>query len=100
VTRTSTRCRAPRSAASAASGADLVVLGTFDLAREPSQQALAKALAATGKPIVGVGLRGPYDADAAPQIGTYLTVYGDRPVHLQAAAEALFGRLAPSGTSP
>jgi len=29
-----------------------------------------------------------------------LTVYGDRPVHLQAAAEALFGQLTPTGRVP
>jgi beta-N-acetylhexosaminidase len=84
----------------AAKSADVIVFGTFDLAQQPSQQALARALAKTGKPVVGVALRGPYDADAAPEIGTFLTVYGDRPVHLQAAAEALFGRLTPTGRVP
>jgi beta-N-acetylhexosaminidase len=73
--------------------ADVVVLATYDLAQQSSQQALAHALAATGKPLVAVGLRGPYDAAAAPEIGTFLTVYGDRPIHVQAAAEALFGKL-------
>ena len=80
--------------------ADVIVLGTFDLARDAEQQALARELAASGKPVVGVSLRGPYDAAAAPEIGTYLAVYGDRPVHLQAAAEALFGRLLPTGQVP
>jgi beta-N-acetylhexosaminidase len=79
----------------AAKNADVIVFGTYDLAQQPSQQSLAKALVKTGKPVVGVALRGPYDADATPEIGTFLTVYGDRPVHLQAAAEALFGRRFP-----
>jgi beta-N-acetylhexosaminidase len=79
----------------AAKNADVIVFGTYDLAQDPSQQALSRALAKTGKPVIGVALRGPYDADAAPEIGTFLTVYGDRPVHLQAAAEAAFGRRAP-----
>lgn len=85
----------PRNAVDAARSADVdvVVLGTFDLAQSQSQQDLADALVATGKPVVGISLRGPYDAAVATQIGTYLTVYGDRPVHLEAAAEALFGRL-------
>jgi beta-N-acetylhexosaminidase len=91
---------APSLAVSAAGTADVVVLGTFDLAQAVDQQSLARALAATGKPIVGVSLRGPYDAPAVPAIGTWLTVYGDRPDHLQAAAEALFGRLAPTGRIP
>jgi len=87
-------------AVKAARSADVVVLGTFDLAQNPSQQKLATDLAATGKPVVGVSLRGPYDAASATEIGTFLTAYGDRPVHLQAVAEALFGKLTPTGRVP
>src|SRR5205807_79714 len=50
-----------RSAVTAARSADVIVLGTYDLARDGEQQSLAKALAATGKPVVAVSLRGPYD---------------------------------------
>jgi len=89
-----------RTAVGAARSADVVILGTFDLAQSPSQQALANDLAATGRPVIAVGLRGPYDAGVATEIGTFLTVYGDRPVHLQAAAEALFGQLTPTGRVP
>jgi beta-N-acetylhexosaminidase len=89
-----------RSAVTAARSADLIVLGTFDLAQHAEQQALARTLVASGKPVVAVSLRGPYDAPAAPEVGTFLTVYGDRPVHLQAAAEALFGKITPTGTVP
>src|SRR6266851_1357998 len=89
-----------RSAVNAARTADVIVLATYDLARDADQQSLAKSLAATGKPVVAVSLRGPYDAAAVPEIGTFLTVYGDRPIHLQSAAEALFGRLTPSGKVP
>jgi beta-N-acetylhexosaminidase len=83
-----------------ARGADVVVLATYDLAQSPEQRAVASELHATGTPMVGVALRGPYDAAAMPTLGTFLAVYGDRPVHLQAAAEALFGRLTPSGSAP
>jgi beta-N-acetylhexosaminidase len=80
--------------------ADVIILGMYDLAQHPSEQELAHRLSETGKPVIGVGLRGPYDAAVATEIGTILTVYGDRPVHLQAAAEALFGRVAPTGKAP
>ena len=90
----------PRTAPAAAQSADLIVFGTFDLAQHPEQQALARSLASTGKPVVAVGLRGPYDAAVATEIGTFLTVYGDRPVHLQAAADALFGRLTATARAP
>jgi beta-N-acetylhexosaminidase len=83
-----------------ARAADVLVLAAYDLAQSPEQQALARALQATGKPLVVVSLRGPYDARAVPEVGTVLTVYGDRPVHVQAAAEALFGVLTPSGRAP
>jgi beta-N-acetylhexosaminidase len=89
-----------RSAIAAAATADVIVFGTYDLAQQSGQQTLARELAATGKPVVAVSLRGPYDAAVTPEIGTFLAVYGDRPVHLQAAAEALFGRLSPSGRVP
>ena len=91
---------ATRDAVQAARNADVIVLGTFDLAQNPSQQKLAQDLSATGKPVVGVSLRGPYDAAVATMVGTYLTAYGDRPVHLRAAAEALFGKLTPTGQVP
>jgi len=90
----------PESAVNAARTADVIVLGTFDLIQSADQQTLARSLTATGKPIVAVSLRGPYDAAVIPAIGTWLTVYGDRPVHHQAAAEALFGRLTPTGNAP
>src|SRR5207244_418682 len=90
----------PRTAPAAAQSADLIVFGTFDLAQHPEQQALARSLASTGKPVVAVGLRAPYDAAVATEIGTFLTVYGDRPVHLQAAADALFGRLTATPRAP
>jgi beta-N-acetylhexosaminidase len=89
-----------QSALDAARSADVIVLETFDLARSASEQSLARELAATGKPVIGLAVRGPYDAPAATEIGTFLTVYGDRPVHLRAAAEALFGQLTPTGKAP
>jgi beta-N-acetylhexosaminidase len=89
-----------KDAVQAAKSADVVVFGTFDLAQSQSQQQLAEQLVATGKPVVAVSLRGPYDAPVATDIPTFLTVYGDRPVHLQAAAEALFGKLQPRGNVP
>jgi beta-N-acetylhexosaminidase len=90
----------PRNAANAARSASVIVLGTYDLPQQANDQSLARALVSTGKPVIGVSLRGPYDATTMPSIGTYLAVYGDRPVHLQAAAEALFGELTPSGSVP
>ena len=90
----------PAAAVAAARNADMVVLATYDLAQSPTEQNLASSLVDSGTPVIGVALRGPYDAAVATEIGTFLTVYGDRPVHLQAAAEALFGQLTPTGSAP
>jgi beta-N-acetylhexosaminidase len=90
----------PAEAVTRARSADVVVLGAYDLAQDAAQLDLAGSLSATGKPVVLVSLRGPYDAAAASFVPTVLAAYGDRPVHLQAAAEALFGRLTPSGKAP
>jgi beta-N-acetylhexosaminidase len=90
----------PERAVDAAREADVVVFGAYDLAQDPAQQSTVAELAATGKPVIGVSLRGPYDAAVMPHIRTWLAVYGDRPIHLQAAAEALFGALAATGRAP
>ena len=62
------------SASSAAPGADLVVCLTHRVASTPSLGRLANALAATGKPLVTVALRDPYDVahhDSAAALCTY-----------------------------
>jgi beta-N-acetylhexosaminidase len=83
-----------------AAEAEIVIFASYDLIQQPEHQALAAELAAAGHTMVLVMLRGPYDASALPEIPTVLAAYGDRPVALQAAAEALFGQLEPQGTLP
>jgi beta-N-acetylhexosaminidase len=83
-----------------AGAADLVVLGTVDALAEPSVAALARALVGTGTPVVAVALRGPWDADAYPEIGTVLATYGIQPPSLAALAGALFGDAEISGRCP
>jgi beta-N-acetylhexosaminidase len=92
--------QAAQEAVARARSADVVVLATYDLARGTAQQAVARALLATSVPLVMVEMRGPYDASALPDVKTVVAAYGDRPVHLQAAAEALFGAFQPSGVTP
>jgi beta-N-acetylhexosaminidase len=83
-----------------AASADLVVLGTVDALGQPSTVALAHALAATGTPVVAVALRGPWDADAYPEVGTVLATYGIQEPTLEALAAALFGEIPISGRLP
>ena len=83
-----------------AGDADLVVLGTVDAQREPSTGALARALGETGRPLVAVALRGPWDADAYPEVGTVLATYGIQPPTLAALARTLFGDAPLTGRLP
>ena len=83
-----------------AAAADLVVLGTVDALRERSIATLAEALVATGTPVIGVALRGPWDAVACGAVGTFLATYGIQPPSLAALAAGLSGDRAITGRLP
>jgi beta-N-acetylhexosaminidase len=92
---------AERSAAlGCVSRASIVVFGTYNLHDYPEQAALLRDVAATGRPLVVVALRLPYDLGAAPEGATALAIYSSRPVALDAAAAALFGQRPISGRLP
>jgi beta-N-acetylhexosaminidase len=80
--------------------ANAVVVGT--IAAEPGggQARLVDALLATGRPVVTVALRTPWDLLAYPAAPTHLCTYGILPASLEALAGVLFGRIAPSGRLP
>jgi beta-N-acetylhexosaminidase len=86
--------------AAAAEEAALVIMGTYDAQLYPSQPALVEALLSTGRPLVVVSLRLPYDLGHLPDVATYLAAYDDRTPTLIALADALFGVRAPAGHLP
>jgi beta-N-acetylhexosaminidase len=64
------------------------------------QQKLVKDLLATGKTVIVVAVRDPYDIayfDAAP---TYLATYGYAAVSMESLAKVLYGEIAPTGKLP
>ncbi|MEI8408388.1 MULTISPECIES: glycoside hydrolase family 3 protein [unclassified Kribbella] len=64
------------------------------------QQKLVKDLLATGKPVIVVAVRDPYDIayfDAAP---TYLATYGFAAVSMESLAKVLYGEIKPTGKLP
>jgi beta-N-acetylhexosaminidase len=64
------------------------------------QQKLVKALLATGKTVIVVAVRDPYDIayfDAAP---TYLATYSYAAVSMESLAKVLYGEIAPTGKLP
>ena len=64
------------------------------------QQKLVKDLLATGKTVIVVAVRDPYDIayfDAAP---TYLATYGYAAVSMESLTKVLYGEIAPTGKLP
>jgi beta-N-acetylhexosaminidase len=83
-----------------AAAADLVILGTVDALGQPTVADLARVLVATGRPVVAVALRGPWDADAYPEVGTVLATYGIQAPTITALAAALVGDAPISASLP
>jgi beta-N-acetylhexosaminidase len=85
-------------AVNAAGAHDLVVLGTVNAT--PGQTRMVEALLATGKPVITVALRTPYDLSAYPAAQAHLCTYSSHWPSLQALASALFGEIPLTGRLP
>ncbi|SNS24205.1 glycoside hydrolase family 3 protein [Actinoplanes regularis] len=64
------------------------------------QQKLVKALVATGRPVVVVAVRDPYDLAYLPGVSTYLATYGYTGVSMRSLARVLRGDAPPRGRLP
>jgi beta-N-acetylhexosaminidase len=73
-----------------AAAADLVVSGTISAASGSLQARLVEELLATGRPVVTVALRTPWDLAAYPRAGTHACTYSILPESMTALATALF----------
>ncbi len=86
--------------------ANAVVVGTYTYnvsGRKPSstQMAMVKQIIKmSDAPVIGVGIRNPYDIMAYSKIDAYMTQYGFHPSAFEAAAGVLFGEIAPTGKLP
>ncbi|WP_328747651.1 glycoside hydrolase family 3 protein [Streptomyces sp. NBC_00285] len=85
-------------AVGAARQADAVIVGTYNIT--PAQQALVEQLVATGRPVVAVAIRNPYDVAHLPTVPACLASYSWTDVELRAAARVIAGRTAPHGKLP
>lgn len=72
-------------------GYDVVIAGTINAFAEEKQAEFIRQLLRTGKPVVIVGMRLPYDLAAFPQASTFLCTYGILEPSMRAAAKVLFG---------
>ncbi|KUL44672.1 glycoside hydrolase family 3 protein [Streptomyces regalis] len=87
-------------AVEAAQAADAVVVGTYNVTASSTQKTLVEQLLATGKPVVAVAVRNPYDVAHLPAVPAYLASYSWTDVELRAAARVIAGRVAPRGKLP
>ncbi|GGK47245.1 glycoside hydrolase family 3 protein [Streptomyces flaveus] len=87
-------------AVAAARDADAVVVGTYNVTATSSQKTLVGELLATGRPVVAVAVRNPYDVAQLPSVQAYLATYSWTDVELRAAARVIAGRIEPAGRLP
>ncbi|MGW2718975.1 glycoside hydrolase family 3 protein [Streptomyces sp. NPDC001492] len=87
-------------AVAAAQDADAVVVGTYNVTAGSSQRTLVEQLAATGRPVVAVAIRNPYDVAQLPSASAHLASYSWTDVELRAAARVIAGRAVPRGRLP
>ena len=64
------------------------------------QQQLVKQLLDTGKRVVVVAVRDPYDINRFPLAPTYIASYSYASVSLESAVKVMFGEIAPAGRLP
>jgi beta-N-acetylhexosaminidase len=79
---------------------DLTVVTTQSAWKDAQQVRLVEALIGTGKPVVVVAVRDPYDIAYFPDAATYLATYSYTDVSLESLARVLFDEVAPTGKLP
>ncbi|MFF1306508.1 glycoside hydrolase family 3 protein [Streptomyces sp. NPDC058307] len=85
-------------AVAAAQDADAVIVGTYNIT--VAQKTLVERLVATGRPVVAIAIRNPYDVAQLPTVPVYLAAYSWTDVELRAAARVIAGKAAPRGRLP
>ncbi|MGW0764114.1 glycoside hydrolase family 3 protein [Streptomyces sp. NPDC002676] len=87
-------------AVTAARDADAVVVGTYNVTAGSAQKTLVQQLLATGRPVVAIAVRNPYDVAQLTAVKGYLASYSWTDTELRAAARVIAGRVAPNGRLP
>lgn len=87
-------------AVAAAADADAVVVGTYNVTAGSSQKTLVERLVATGRPVIAVAVRNPYDVAQLPSVPAFLAAYSWTDVELRAAARVIAGQVDPRGKLP
>ncbi|MFH9977991.1 glycoside hydrolase family 3 protein [Streptomyces sp. NPDC017179] len=87
-------------AVAAAQDVDAVVVATYNVTAGSSQKTLVERLVATGRPVIAVAIRNPYDIAQLPTVPVHLAAYSWTDVELRAAARVIAGRARPRGRLP
>ncbi|KOV94431.1 beta-N-acetylhexosaminidase [Streptomyces sp. NRRL B-3648] len=87
-------------AVAAAQDADAVVVATYNVTASSTQRTLVERLLGTGRPVVAVAVRNPYDVAQLPSVPAFLAAYCWTDVELRAAARVIAGRVRPRGKLP
>ncbi|MEU6808222.1 glycoside hydrolase family 3 protein [Streptomyces sp. NPDC046831] len=87
-------------AVAAARDADAVVVATYNVTAGSAQQTLVRRLLETGRPVVAIAVRNPYDVAHLPSVPAVLAAYSWTDIELRAAARVVAGRVGPRGRLP
>lgn len=87
-------------AVAALTARDAVVVATYNVTADSPQRKLVAALLATGKPVVQLAVRNPYDIAQLAGVKAALASYSWTDVELRAAARVIAGRRNPAGRLP
>lgn len=79
---------------------DAVVVATYNVTAASGQRKLVDALLATGKPVVQLAVRNPYDIAQLGGVRAALASYSWTDVELRAAARVIAGQRDPAGRLP
>jgi len=78
---------------------EAIVVGTISATADGAQAALVNRLLASGRPVVTVALRTPWDLAAYPGSATHVCTYSILPESMAALAAALFGAAPRAGAA-
>ncbi|MEH0544494.1 glycoside hydrolase family 3 N-terminal domain-containing protein [Streptomyces sp. B21-105] len=87
-------------AVAAADGVAAVVVATYNVTADSAQKTLVERLSATGRPVIAVAVRNPYDVAHLPSVTACLATYCWTDVELRAAARVITGTVRPQGKLP
>jgi beta-N-acetylhexosaminidase len=87
-------------AVAAAAQHDAVAVLTYDVSPTSSQRTLVKALTDTGRTVVQIAVRTPYDIAKLPTVKAALATYSWTDVAMRAAARVIAGEVNPAGRLP